>query len=445
MPGGEMSRRTFCRSLAGGASAALCGQAFAARPIMARPPNVIIIYTDDQGYHDLGCYGARDIPTPGIDRMAREGVRFTDFYSAASVCTPARAGLMTGCYPLRVSMTHVLFPAARIGLHPNELTMAGMLKPAGYKTACIGKWHLGHRQPFLPPRQGFDFFYGMPYSNDMNPSILMQNGEVIERPVRQSTLTQRYTRETIEFIKRNRRQPFFVYLAHSMPHVPLHASSHFRGVSQRGAYGDVIAEIDWSVDMILDTLRTLGLHNDTLVVFTSDNGPWIGKGKRGGSADPLRGGKFSAYEGGFRVPCVMWMPGAIPASSQCSQIASAIDLYPTIARLSGAPLPEYAIDGEDIWHLMTGRSSTSPHEAFCYYGPGGRMRAIRSGDWKLHMQRQELYNLALDISESRNVISRNSDIAGALHATARRIHARIRENKRPHGRIAKLRKAESTG
>ncbi len=440
------NRRDFCRSIAGGGAAlALGGQAFAARPLISRAPNVIVIFTDDQGYHDLGCYGADDIPTPAIDAMAAQGVRFTDFYSASSVCTPSRAALMTGCYPLRVSLTHVLFPAARIGLHPNETTIAGMLKPAGYTTACIGKWHLGHRAPFLPTRQGFEYYFGMPYSNDMIPSILMRNEDVIEQPVRQNTLTRRYTQEAVQFIQNNHDKPFFLYLAHTMPHVPLHLSPDFAGASRRGVYGDVIAEIDWSVGAILEALKRQGLERNTLVVFTSDNGPWLGKRKKGGSAYPLRGGKFSAYEGGFRVPCIMWMPGSIPAGSVCSTIASSIDLYPTIGHLAAAPLPDHAIDGENIWPVVTGRTTVSPHEAFCYYGPGGRMRAIRLGDWKLHIHKQELYNLREDLGESRNRISQSPDIAHALHAISVRIDKRIRTHRRPHGRIAELRKQQSAG
>jgi arylsulfatase A len=357
-------------------------------PASPRPPhkpNIIIIFTDDQGYQDLGCFGSPLIKTPNIDHMAKEGMKFTDVYSASSICSPSRAALLTGCYPPRVSITSVLFPKDKVGLHPNEMTIADMLKAQGYATACIGKWHLGHLPEFLPTKQGFDSYFGIPYSNDMTidknaqfaddivfregmtlekvrtetPKAhwvpVMRDEKVIEYPADQMTLTKRYTEEAIRFIVKNKKNPFFLYLPHAMPHIPIFVSEKFKGKSERGVYGDAIMEIDWSTGEIMRTLKSLGIDQNTLIIFTSDNGPWNLKDGEGGDAFPLRGYKFQTYEGGMRVPAIMRWPGKIPSGVVCSEIASTIDILPTIASLTGTPLPECrVIDGKNIWPLMSG-------------------------------------------------------------------------------------------
>ena len=381
-----------------------------------QPANIVIIFADDLGYGDLSSYGSPSTKTPHLDQMACEGMRFTDFYSAASICTPSRAALMTGCYAGRVGLLDVLFPGQPEGLHPEEITIADMLKKRGYATTCIGKWHLGDHPEMLPTKHGFDSYYGIPFSNDMymSPELklaqdvhlregltlkdvrpeefqdrvpLMRDDEVIEYPCDQTTLTRRYTQEAVKFIKRNHDKPFFLYLPHSMPHVPLFASTDFQGRSDRGLYGDVIEELDWSVGEILKTLKEMGLDERTLVVFTSDNGPWFLDNGRGGSAGPLRGYKFQSYEGGMRVPCIMRWPGQIPAETRCSEVVGTIDLLPTIATIAQAEMPtDRVIDGKSIWNLMSGQpGARSPHDAFFYCGQTGP-EAIRCGKWKLRRQ-----------------------------------------------------------
>ena len=446
-----------------------------AMAIADRNPNVIIIFTDDQGYEDLGVFGAPRIKTPNIDRMVKEGMRFTDFYSAASICTPARAALLTGSYAERVGNLGVLFPRDNTGLNPEETTIASMLKDRGYATACIGKWHLGHLKEFLPTSQGFDSYYGIPYSNDMSiaPKMelsadlvlregvsretiwtkkknwvpLMRDEAVIEYPVDQSTLTKRYTEEAINFITSQGDQPFFLYLPHTMPHVPLYASPQFQGKSDAGLYGDCIEEIDWSVGQIIDTLRRQGIDKDTLIVYTSDNEPWDfarnatdkvkGNMNRriGGSAHPLRGYKFQQWEGGMRVPTVMWWPGRIPADTECSEIAGTIDLLPTIAVLSGAELPEKKIDGKNILPLLEGRDGAkSPHKAYFY-----RTRGVRVGKWKAIRPKNseifELYDLSEDISESLNVAEDYPIIVQRLVKLLNEHQAELKKNGRPAGEV----------
>lgn len=436
-------------------------------------PNVVVIFTDDQGYNDIGCFGSALIRTPNLDQMAEEGMRFTDFYSANSVCSPSRASLLTGSYPPRAGVTKVLFPRDSVGLHPGEVTIADLLKDEGYATACIGKWHLGHHPKFLPTRQGFDYYFGIPYSNDMtidaknaqfakdtnfregfsvkkvreskttkNYVPLMRNEKVVEYPADQTTLTKRYTEEAIKFIKDNREKPFFLYLPHTMPHIPLFATPEFLGKSAEGLYGDTIEEIDWSVGKIMESIKSLGLDENTLVVFTSDNGPWKLKSGHGGNAFPLRGYKFSTYEGGMRVPCIMRWPGKIPAGSACSKVAATIDLLPTICEISGVDLPEgRIIDGRSILKLMRkGDKAQSPHEAYYYY-KGTRLEAVRMGDWKLRITGNnknksfELFNLAIDISESVNLSKIHSDKVEQLAATMAKFDQSLKMARRPTGKL----------
>ena len=308
----------------------------------ASPPNFVIIFADDLGYGDLACFGAEKIKTPNLDRMAAEGLRFTSFYSCADVCTPSRAGLLTGRYPVRFGMTPVLFPHSKTGIPAEELTIAELLKGEGYATACVGKWHLGHLPEYLPTQHGFDQYYGIPYSNDMdkgNPP-LMRDTEIIENPVDQTTLTRRYTEEAVAFIEKNADKPFFLYMPHTFTHVPLYASDAFLGKSEGGLYGDVVEEIDWSVGEVLKAIKDAGVDENTLVVFTSDNGPWLRFGDHGGSAGPLRDGKGTTFEGGMRMPTIARWPGTIEAGRTDNRIAATLDFLPTFAELAGATVPD---------------------------------------------------------------------------------------------------------
>ena len=439
--------------------------------LFSKSPNFIIIFTDDQGFEDIGCFGSPKIKTPHLDKLAAEGRKFTSFYSANSVCSPSRASLLTGCYPVRVSIPGVLFPRHEIGLNPDEITIADLLKSKGYATSCIGKWHIGHEPKFLPTRQGFDSYYGIPYSNDMtiDPEAnlaadiklregftldrirnekpkkdfvpLMRNEEVIEYPCDQTTLTKRYTEEAVKFIEENKNKPFFLYLPHTMPHIPLFASEKFKGKSERGLYGDTIEEIDWSVGEIMKSLRDNNLDENTLVIYTSDNGPWKLKGGRGGSAHPLRGFKFQTYEGGMRVPCIMHWKGKVPAGSSCDEIAATIDLLPTIAGLSGAEMPnERTIDGKDIWPLIAGKKGAqTPHEIYFFY-KGNKLESARQGKWKLRRsgkksQPVELYDLASDISESKNLAKENEILVNEMINKMNLFDEKLKKNQRPAGKL----------
>lgn len=464
-----LSRRSFVKMSAATMVAWQGLRCFAAADDTARKPNFIVIFTDDQGYQDLGCYGAKKFKTPNIDRMAAEGMKFTDFYTAAPVCTPARAALLTGCYPPRVSMEAVLFPGSDTGLNPDEQTLAGVLKGAGYATACIGKWHLGHHPEFLPTRHGFDEFFGLPYSNDLIPADqpggrpgskypplpMMEGEKTIETNPDQRLLTRRYTERAVDFIKRQGPHPFFLYLAHTMPHVPVFASDRFAGKSQGGKYGDAMEEIDWSTGEILRTLREMGLEKDTVILFTSDNGPWLRSGKYGelipedeeGSAVPLRGGKFTTYEGGLRVPCVVYAPGRVPAGKICSEVCGTIDVLPTFARMAGAPLRDgVRLDGNDIGNLFAGDAKAkSPHDSFYYYRSAD-LQAIRRGKWKLlslpppkgvKERVVELYDLESDIGETKDVSSANAALVAELQAAMTTFDAELKANRRAPGRIGK--------
>ncbi|MBU0639036.1 MAG: sulfatase [Planctomycetes bacterium] len=457
-----------------------------------RPPNIVVIFTDDQGYGDVGAFGAKDLATPHLDRAAAEGVRFTSFYVAQPVCSASRAGLLTGCYPNRVGISGALGPNSKIGISDDEVTLAELCRARGYATAIFGKWHLGHHARFLPTRHGFDEFLGIPYSNDMwplHPDLVSLPADAAERkrsypdlpllegeqivnpkvtPADQTRFTATFTRRAVDFIRRNRARPFFLYVPHPMPHVPLFASERFRGKSPRGLYGDVISEIDWCVGRILETLRELDLDQDTLVIFTSDNGPWLSYGNHSGTTGPLREGKGTTWEGGVRVPCIARWPGKIPAGATCDEPAMTIDILPTVAGLIGASLPMHKIDGKDIWPLMAGADGAkSPHEVLYFYYHQNDLEALRAGRWKLVFQHQyrtlegtpgqdgvpgpythphcglELYDLKSDIGEQRNVAEEHPEVVKRLQGLAElarqdlgdSLTDREGRNVRPPGRI----------
>ncbi len=428
-------------------------------------PNFVVIFADDLGFGDLASYGNRHIRTPNLDRMAAEGIRLTNFY-AQNVCGPSRAALLTGCYPIRVGEPGNAKGAHTV-LHPDERTIAEVLKPQGYVSALVGKWHLagggGHERgpgtgPYnpdlMPNSQGFDYFYGTPSHNGTTREVmpngwkteLMRDAEVLESPTDLTLLTKRYTQEAVAFLERNRDLPFFLYLAHTMPHVPLGVSPRFKGRSVRGLYGDVVEELDWSVGEILGTLARLGLDDRTLVVFTSDNGPWIEShlGDHGGSAEPLRGFKMSTWEGGLRVPAIFRWPGRIVAGQASDEMASTLDLLPTFAALAGARLPtDRALDGLDLGPWLLGDSARSPRQRF-YYFAFTHLQAVRDGRWKLVLDRPanppwtswygrmidsvatpELYDLELDWGESRNVAEQNADVVARLMRLAESARAEI--------------------
>jgi arylsulfatase len=417
---------------------------------------VVIIFADDLGYGDLGCYGGKN-PTPHLDRMAREGMRFTDFYVPQAVCSASRTGLLTGCYPNRIGILGALGPSARHGIHERELTLGELFKGRGHATAIFGKWHLGQHPQFLPTRHGFDEYYGLPYSNDMWPKHpttrfpdlpLIEGEKILAHNPDQSQLTTAYTERAVRFIAKNKDRPFFLYVPHAMPHVPLFVSDRHKGKSGRGLYGDVIMEIDWSVGQILAALKTHGLDERTLVIFTSDNGPWLSYGNHAGSAGPLREGKGTTWEGGVRVPFLARWPGKVPAGAVCREPAMTIDLLPTLARLTGAELPKHPIDGLDICALIMGKADAkTPHEAFFFYW-GRELQAVRSGRWKLHfphayptlagnpggadgkparMQQGKtelaLYDLDTDIGEKTNVAAQHPEEVARLKELAEKARA----------------------
>ena len=410
-----------------------------------RPPNFVVIFVDDMGYGDLGCYGAEQIKTPRLDQMAAEGIRFTDFYCCAPVCTPSRAGLMTGRYPIRSGLTRVLFPNSKSGIDDSEITIAQVLQEQGYATACFGKWHLGHHPENLPTRHGFDYYYGVPYSNDMEvkrrgdpPLPLMRNEEIAEQPANQDTLTKRYTEEAIGFIRQHKHRPFFVYLPHTMVHIPLHVSDDFRDTSARGLYGDAVEEIDWSTGAILDEIKALDLDEDTLVCFTSDNGPWLVMEENGGSAGPLRDGKGTTFEGGMRMPCIARWPGSITPGRVEHAPASTLDFLPTFAALAGGTAPkDRVIDGKDITGVFLGTGSRADEEFFYYHGQ--ELRAYRSGKWKLKrpfkgkvygraLQHPTLlYDIVRDPGETTNLASQYPQVVARMEQAMDAFHGGLGE------------------
>ena len=435
-----------------------------AAPSLARPPNVVVIFIDDMGYGDIGPYGATKQRTPHLDRMAKEGMKLTSFY-AAPVCSVSRAQMMTGCYGARVSVPGVYFPGQSMGLNPSEVTVAERLKEKGYATQIIGKWHLGDQPGFLPTRQGFDHYLGIPYSNDMLkksadtkiPVVpLLQDEKIVELMDgdAQSRLVEIYTKEAVDFIGRNKDQPFYLYFAHNAVHTPIHPGAAFAGKSQNGRFGDWVEEVDWSVGQVLDALRSQGLEKDTLVVFTSDNGPWLTKGADGGSAGPLRGGKGSTWEGGVREPTIAWWPGRVPAGSVNDAVAGTIDLLPTFVSLAGGTVPASpVIDGRDITSILLGQSKESAREAH-YYFSGYDLQAVRQGRWKLALVPQpdgmgkqaakvpaglRLYDLGAEIGEQTDVAAQHPEVVAKLKALADKMAAEIGgktpTSRRPAGEV----------
>jgi len=429
-----MNRRQFLRHGAGAAAAASLWPATMARAAERRPPNIVVLFADDLGYGDLGCYGHPTIRTPHLDRMAAEGMKLTQFYAAECVCTPSRAALLTGRLPIRTGLysdkRRVLFPNSAGGLPEHELTIAEALRPKGYATGCVGKWHLGHLPRYLPTRRGFDSYFGIPYSNDMRPSPLLRNEETVEEPARQATLTRRYTEEAVRFLEQNRERPFFLYFAHTFPHVPLFASERFKGASPRGLYGDVVEELDWSVGEVLGALRRLDLAEQTLVLFTSDNGPWLTQKLNGGSAGLLREGKGSTWEGGMREPCLAWWPGRIRAGSVSHALASTLDVLPTSLALAGVEPPrDRVLDGVDMRPVLEG--SAGLRETMFFYR-GSRLMAVRQGPWKAHFITQPgyggggptphdpplLFHLERDPSEQFDVAQDHPEVVASLRRVA---------------------------
>lgn len=388
----------------------------------AEGPNFIIIYADDLGYGDLSCYGHPQIKTPNLDQMAANGIKFSELYSISPVCSPSRAGLMTGRYPIRMGIHHVFFPESWTGMSPNEITLAEALKENGYSTGVVGKWHLGHHLQFLPLQQGFDEYFGIPYSNDMEAVVYMEGNEVITHDVDQRLTTKTYTEKALNFIEKHQEEPFFLYVPHSMPHVPIYASDQFAGKSPRGLYGDVIEEIDWSVGQILDKLENLGLDENTIVLFSSDNGPWLPFGPDGGSAGILREGKQFTFEGGMRVPGILQWKKHIAPGQEVDEMVSMLDWFPTLLSIAGVKLPQdRAIDGNDISPLLLEGQNLGDRELAYYMA--GELRAYRYGDWKVKIPFKGtkdrpwqagvaahdtlLFNLKDDPSEKVNLFSEN--------------------------------------
>ena len=396
----------------------------------AHTPNIVFILCDDLGFGDLSCYGSK-IQTPNLDRMAAEGMRFTNFCSADPVCSPSRAALLTGRYPTRVGVPRVFFPQDKDGLNLDEKTLADILRVRGYKTMCVGKWHLGRPAEFLPTNRGFDAYYGIPYSNDMTPRVLMRNTSVVEDNTALDTLTKRYTEQAVSFIRESKDSPFFLYLPQTFPHIPLAASAQFRGKSSQGLYGDVVEELDWSVGEILRTLKETGVDDNTLVMFSSDNGPWYQ-----GSPGKLRGRKNTTYEGGVREPFIARWPKHIPKGRVSNAVCSMMDVFPTVAGLCGAVLPEKPLDGLDIWPILAGRKEQFDRDPLLYFNAWD-LQCARWGNWKLHVARHntaayvpappggihnyilpkpELYNLAVDPDESYDVAAENPDVVTRMQS-----------------------------
>lgn len=465
-----------------------------------RQPNIVILFADDLGYGDLGCYGSKTIRTPHLDRLARDGTRFTNFYVSQAVCSASRASLLTGCYCNRVSLEGALNPTSTIGIHQDEVLLSELCKQRGYATALYGKWHLGHQAQFNPLRHGFDEYFGLPYPNDCSnkyhpvvrtfpPLPLMEGEKVIAEEPDQAQFTRQFTERAVRFIEKNKDRPFFLYVPHVMPHVPVFATEKFKGKSKGGPFGDAVEELDWGIGEVLAALKKHGLDEHTLVLFTSDNGPFLSYGNHAGSAGPLRGGKLTAFEGGVRMPFLVRWTGKVPAGRVSDELCSTIDFLPTIARLIGVELPKRLLDGKDIGPLLFGTpGARSPHEAFFYYA-GTELHAVRAGDWKLHFPHPylevdgppgtggkpanfanikaqsltkfglegiasrhgykvlrtglELYNLKDDVGETKNVADRHPEVVRRLQQLADKARADLGDsllgikgkNVRPPGRV----------
>lgn len=452
-----------------------------------RLPNIVLIFMDDMGYADVGCYGAKGNLTPNIDGLSGQGMRFTSFYVAQAVCSASRAALLTGCYPNRVGIFGAYNDQAKVGINPDEETIAEVLKKKGYATACFGKWHLGHHHQFLPLQNGFDEYLGLPYSNDMWPvaydgTALPEGHRKLRYPVLpliegnekvaeirtledQDTLTTLYTERAVRFIEKNKDRPFFLYVPHTMVHTPLGVSDKFRGKSQQGKFGDVMMEVDWSVGEILKTLEKHDLTDNTLVIFTSDNGPWLNFGAHAGSAGPFREGKGTSWEGGVRVPCIMRWPGQIPQGTVCDKMAATMDVLPTLAAITGTALPRHKIDGVNILPLLKGAADANPRDHLFYYY-GKELQAVRQGKWKLHFPHGyrsyegvepgkgglpgpyasgetglELYDLENDIGETQDVADKHPEVVERLKSLGDKARKELGdgeiagEEARPPGRI----------
>jgi arylsulfatase len=441
-----------------------CGEKKAPVKEEERSPNIVLIFTDDQGYQDVGVFGSPNIKTPNLDQMAADGVKMTHYYAAQAVCSASRAGILTGCYPNRIGIHNALGPDNTHGINETETTLAEMLKEKGYATAIYGKWHLGHHKKFLPTRHGFDEWFGIPYSNDMWPYHpqqgpifnfpdlpLYENETVIDTLVEQSRLTTQITERSVDFIKRNKDKPFFLYVPHPQPHVPLFVSDKFKGKSERGLYGDVIMEIDWSVGQIIQALKDNGLEEDTMVIFTSDNGPWLSYGNHAGSALPLREGKGTAWEGGQREPFIMKYPKKLKPGRTVDVPMMAIDILPTIAHVTESKLPEQVIDGKNAWSILTGERTEPVQDAYFFYYRVNEMFGVRYGKWKMYfphryrtmdgqepgkdgqpgnyryvdMEEIELYDVVNDVSETNNVAEAHPEIVAEIKARANTMRQRL--------------------
>ena len=445
-----IGRREFLKKLGAGACGALLGGCIStsgnsnSKISSKNKPNFVILFADDMGYGDWSRGGHPTIKTPNMNKMADEGIQLTQFYSGNPLCSPSRSALLTGRNCIRTGVIKVFFPDNDMGMNPNEITIAEALKPLGYSTACIGKWHLGDRYEYKPLRQGFDYYYGILYSNDMTNPDIYRNDEAIEKPAEQTTLTKRYTQEAIKFIEEHKDEPFFVYLPYTFPHIPLYASDDFLDTSKRGLFGDTVEELDWSVGEINKTLEKLGLAENTLLIFTSDNGPWVTKRQEGGSAGLLRGAKFDTWEGGMREPFIAKWPGKIPPGTISMEVSSTLDFFPTIVKLAGGKLPDNrTFDGIDMMPVLEGNKG--PERTIFYYSEQN-LNAVRKGKWKLHFryydnarggdglarnwivpERPVLFDLNADPSEKYDIARRNPEVVQDLIATAEQYKKEIED------------------
>tara|TARA_R110001592_G_scaffold10768_2_gene54931 strand:- start:5269 stop:6702 length:1434 start_codon:yes stop_codon:yes gene_type:complete len=427
-------------------------------------PNIILIFTDDQGYNDVGVFGAKDISTPNLDQMAKDGAKLTNFYAAQAVCSASRAAILTGSYPNRIGIHNALMPNSKKGLNPKETTLAEMLKNKGYATAIFGKWHLGDAAEFMPTKQGFDEYFGIPYSNDMwplhpqqgpifdfGPLPLYDNEKVIDTLTDQTNLTTLITQRSVDFIERNKDNPFFLYVPHPQPHVPLYVSDKFKGKSNRGLYGDVIMELDWSVGEIIKSVEKNGLTENTIIIFTSDNGPWLAYGNHSGSAFPFREGKGTGWEGGQREPFIIKYPKEIEAGVTIDAPLMAIDIFPSLAEVTKSKLPDEVIDGKSAWSLLTGKTNESPQKAYFFYYRVNELFGVRYGKWKLYfphtyrtmngqapgkdglpgeykmidLKQIELFDLESDASETNNVAASNTKVVATIKKLADEMRTRL--------------------